>query len=338
MSVWDDFHKLSVLKIGFLTNSAAKSAAIYGNGKNQVAVVLHATVLGKDGKPLAISYDELLAATHLIDYSTGEKINWTENKPYNKSPWSYTNIDWGYSNPGGFDLAVQDSPLSATEGGVTEGVFVVTYYLYSSQLSSGLDVGVGINIPGVGEFNTTADGTGTHNSPGGKGGSVFKSPSFVHVKALDKIDYSLSSNLRVNNNPASFSSFDTVVSDMLVVHNNFAHINYHNNEGTSSKTTVIIAPAQNGLKFSKIDVLSHVVDSGFKLAGGGCDTVWGVGGANYDATFIFVNKKHYGLLSDNVIHAECGQENYYYTIGTKDDRHHWTEDLSDGVITVHICC
>ncbi|MGU3428895.1 hypothetical protein [Enterobacter hormaechei] len=40
MSIWDDFNKLTTLSIVFPDNSAAKAATIYGNGKNQVPVLI----------------------------------------------------------------------------------------------------------------------------------------------------------------------------------------------------------------------------------------------------------------------------------------------------------
>lgn len=324
MSVWDDFYKLSVLKVNFLQNSAAKNATIYGNGNNQVAVVLHATVLGEDLQPLSIPLNELLEATHLINYVTGEKLNWKGNI-HDNSPWEYSDVDKGFSNPVNYSSAVPD-PQENRE----EGAFTIVYYVSSSQLSSGLDVGAGINIPGVGEFNTTAEGTSTTNNPGGTGGSVFKSPSFVHVQALNKIDYSLKDSVKMDGGPTSFSSFRTVVNDILV--NGMGH------KGTSGKTTATISPAQSSLKFKQMSVLSPSVTSGFKLAGGGGDTVWGVGGANYDTIFIFVNRRAYGLLPDNKITTATGAAGmYYYTIGPRDDRHHWTEELPEGVITIRIC-
>lgn len=73
------------------------------------------------------------------------------------------------------------------------------------------------------------------------------------------------------------------------------------------------------------------------MADGKCDTVWGVGGENYDTIFIFVNKEHYGLLPGNTIHVKGGSEDYYYIIGTGDGRFHWTESLVDGAITIRIC-
>ena len=340
MSVWDDFYRLSVLEIKFKKNSAAKNATIYGNNSNQVSVVVRVIIHDKDNNVLHIPHKELLEKTHLIDYQTGEVLNWKETQPSDNSPWVYSDVDKGYSDPVNFGSAFND-PKQVTDDNTGQDLknstAEVTYYISASKLSSGLDIGVGIDIPGVGEFNTTEQGTSTHNSPGGNGGSVFKAPSFVHVRALGSIDYSLSKNVRLDNNPTSFQSFHTVVGNMLVIHNNWAGINYNNYEGTSSKATAVISPAQENFKFIKMNVLSATVGAGFNLAGGGCDTVWGVGGTNYDATFIFVNREEYGLRGDNRIHTRCGGENYYYTIGKNDSRHYWKEELPDGVITIRVC-
>lgn len=324
MSTWDNFNRLTTLSIVFPDESAAKSATIFGNGNNQVPVLIKVKITDKSGAMLDISTDELSSAVALVNYSSGQKLS---------SPWEVSVTAGDYSTPYGYANSVEAQSLDVAESQT------LTLYVSAADVSvtKNSDIAVRLTVPGVGEFNTTAQGTETKNSPGGKTGSVFKSPSFIHVQALAEINYSLSENVKVNNNPTDFGSFNTVVDGMLVIHNNFAFVNYYNYEGTSSKVTATISPARDGFKFKRADMLSSSVNSGFKLAGGGCDAVWGVSGAHYDTTFIFVNRANYGVLPDNTIHTKCGWEDYYYTIGSEDGRHHWQEDLSYGVITVHIC-
>lgn len=324
MSTWDNFNRLTALSIVFPDNSAAKSATVFGNGKNQVPVLVKVKITDKSGTALDISADELSSAVDLINYSSGE---------YLTAPWYVSSTPNEYSTPYSYGNSLEAQPLDAA------GVQTLTLYVYAEDIGAArnIDVAVRLTIPGVGEFNTTAEGTDTKNGPGGKTGSVFKSPSFIHIKALSEIDYSLSENVKVNNNPTGIGSFRTVVDNMLVIHNNFAGVDYRNYEGSSSKVTATISPAMDGFKFRIGRVASPAVNSGFTLAGGGCDAVWGTSGDHYDATFIFVNKYIYGVLPGNTIHTKCGGEDYYYTIGSGDNRHYWQENLSYGVITVHIC-
>lgn len=55
---------------------------------------------------------------------------------------------------------------------------MVKYYLSASESNRNIDISVGIHIPGVGEFNTSQNGTSTKNGPRGKSGSVFISPKY----------------------------------------------------------------------------------------------------------------------------------------------------------------
>ncbi|OTA14256.1 hypothetical protein Xvie_03867 [Xenorhabdus vietnamensis] len=326
MSVWDEFHKLSTLSVGFLDNTSAKNAEIFANGKNQVAIYIKVKVLKQDGSESIISPEELLKQTYLVNYVTGEKIN------YNGT-WNYSPDNLGYSN-----IISWNSSYLPYEMQVRGGERLVVYYISTQNMSSGIDIGAEIDIPGVGQFNTTQDGTRTINAPAKSKGSVFKSPSFVRVSARNSIDYSLSENIMISNMPKSISDFETVVSDMLVTHTNWANVAYDNYEGTSLRTEFYIKP-KYGILFHEMNVRRNQATlSTVRIVGDGyADTVWGVGGEYYDTQFIFVNKETYGLDSDSSILAKCGWEDYCYKIGDSDGRHCWRQTLPEGMIKVNIC-
>lgn len=64
----------------------------------------------------------------------------------------------------------------------------------------------------------------------------------------------------------------------------------------------------------------------------------GTGGDNFDAQFVFVNRDTHGVLNDSYFAAVSGANGQYkYIIGKNDGRHHWTQILQYGYITVDIC-
>ncbi|MDE9437871.1 hypothetical protein KKI95_18555 [Xenorhabdus bovienii] len=326
MSIWNNFYRLNTLSVSFVNNVSAKNATIFGNGNNQVAILVKVKVSGYNGsQELDIPKDELLKNCSLIKYSTGEKLPFKNN-----SSWHYTDIE------NDFNLAISYSNVQGDEPLNKSGVSSIIYYLSASDISDGLDIAVGLNVPGVGEFNTTADGTSTKNGPNGASGSIFKSPSFVHVIARAGINYSRPENIAVNNMPTSFDSFEHIVKDMLVKWGDKPHY-----VGISSKTNVIITPKESSFKFKKIDIHRNNVSQVFKIAGDGfCDMLWGVGGDNFDTQFIFINKRNYGLSPSNTIRvlSKTGKKwLYHYKIGENDRRHQFSEDVSTGIIKISIC-
>lgn len=331
MSIWNDFHRLSTLSVSFVNNVSSKNATIFGNNNNQVAILVKVKVLGGNGSELDIPKDELMKNCTLIKYSTGEKLPFKIH-----SSWYYTDIE------NDFNLAVsysnsQSSNIQSDENINKNGVSSIIYYLSASDISDGLDIAVSLNVPGVGEFNTTADGTSTKNGPNGTNGSIFKSPSFVHVIAIASINYSRPENIAVNNMPTSFDSFEHVVTDMLVKWGDKSHY-----VGISSKTNVTITPKESSFKFKKMDIRRNNVSQGFKIAGDGfCDMLWGVGGGNFDTQFIFINKRNYGLRPGNTIRvfSKTGKQwLYHYKIGESDWRHQFNDDdVENGIIKISIC-
>lgn len=216
-SVWDEFYRLSTLSVTF-AHSTSSTAYIYGNGRNQVAVTVSLKIISDNaGNKLSLTADEIYDAIYLCDYNTGEEIELPTRTAdvdpiipdtddpflpiyYSFSPWSYTRYENEFHNA----ISYQAMPLSASEGVLTDlpavrdsSVDTVTLYISCSETSDGKPISVGINVPGVGRFDTSKNGTTTINAPSGGAGSVFKSPSHVGVIAQQAINYSDSSNITI---------------------------------------------------------------------------------------------------------------------------------------------
>lgn len=195
MSVWDDFKSLNQLKLSFSASAAAVSGIIYGNSRNQVAITVQVKVLGTDGQPLPLTADDLMGQVELVSYQTGLPLRLDGNGT-NFRPWAYTTTADDFVGAVTYSSVTNtvpeqtnaDLPFYCTETAGT-GTVYLSYFIYAEDAADGLDVAVSINAPGVGKFDTTASGTTTKNGPGGNSGSVFKSPSYVHLSALQAVGY-----------------------------------------------------------------------------------------------------------------------------------------------------
>ncbi|QBX68330.1 NlpC/P60 family protein [Serratia quinivorans] len=193
MAYNDEFNKLSALKI-FYPASTQSSATIYGNGRNQVEVMVGVKILNSDQKPLIITEQELLSSIYLCDYYTGEKVS-SGNAP----DWNYSNQKNEYAGALEYTsarIAVDNIHFS------DDGYNYLKLYLYCKKRNDGKVIAAGINIPNVGEFNTTANGTLT---PNGSSGSPFKMPGHVTAKALEPHKYTIS-DFSLNQETSSISS------------------------------------------------------------------------------------------------------------------------------------
>lgn len=88
---WNDITAITDLSVALETGS--QEATIYGNGRNQIGVIVYLKGVDKNGKAVSITPEEILSDsnTQLIDYVTGEKLNWKKDEG-----WNYTHINNGY--------------------------------------------------------------------------------------------------------------------------------------------------------------------------------------------------------------------------------------------------
>ncbi len=196
-SQWDAFGRLATLSIQY-AHSLSNTATIFANGKNQIEVFISIQINDTNGSTLNISENELKKAVYLCNYRTGKSLpaNWlvtfNENK-YNRAV-SYRST-----------LIADDTAISAEEN---RAAAQIVFYISSNALKDDALVAVGIDIPGVGKFDTTAEGTETKNGPNGTSGSKFKSPKYVAINLLQEINYH-----NVNNLSIEDSGFFTLYSN-----------------------------------------------------------------------------------------------------------------------------
>jgi len=191
---WNNFKKLNILTIGF-AKSTARQATIFANGENQVEILVSISMQDTNGRELNISTDKLKDALYLCDYHTGKKLpsalefSYDEHE-YNRAV-SYQNV---YST--GNKIALPDNDIMSSDLSQADATYV-SFYLSCKALMDNYTIAVGINVPGVGAFDTTVNGTETPNSPKNEKGSVFKNPKYVNVNFLVPIDYSDPLNLHI---------------------------------------------------------------------------------------------------------------------------------------------
>jgi len=200
---WKDFKTLNTLSIAF-ANSLSKQATIFANGSNQVELLVTLSMQGLDDKPLEIGTEELKNALYLCNYRTGDVIEepWIisfEENAYNRAI--------SYQNVAAFK-AEEEQETTFVEP--RKGKLSMRFYVSCDTFRENMLFAVGISIPGVGNFDTTEDGTSTNNGPGGETGGPFKNPKAVIISLSPPINYSDISNIKLD-----VDDFVTLKTDVL---------------------------------------------------------------------------------------------------------------------------
>lgn len=317
MSVWDKFNKLTKLDFNYEGVAPGITPAIYANSKNQVDIVISVEVKDVDGEPLNLKKEDFKDLLYFCDYITGEKIN---------SPWSISNNINEYTKP----VLLSNSHIDKKS---ISGPQYIHRYLSCSESNIQKVFSVGIHVPGIGDFNTSKNGTNTPNCPKGGSGSPFKSPKSLIISTLPPIDYSLRENIKVINMPESIDDFDKVATDMQIVFGKSEWL-----VGISSKTKFTIHPNKKGYVFHLGDPRRNKTTFPANFPNNVLpDMVRGTGGNSYDTQFVFVNRDVYGIAPPSSITAVWNQNDGIYNYNIRDDHHHWKESLVYGFITVNIC-
>ncbi|WP_265015336.1 hypothetical protein [Wolbachia endosymbiont (group B) of Camptogramma bilineatum] len=321
----NDIENMDNLKIKVSTGNL--SPKIYANGRNQLEVEITAKAtkkVGDEDKPLHFSKDTWIGILNLRYAQSDSKLNRKGN-----SGWCFTGDKNDYCGEVGVNSASKTSCFSVND----EGTVIICMYVYAN-LTKGETERIAVSVDtNNGKHFTTADNSTSIDTMS------------VTVNALPKIDYSLRQNIKLDGMPKSIDDFSKIVSNMAVrrsLNDPEESVWY---VGVSSKKRFTIKPAlvEYGYAFKLISPIRNNANLS------SCnfpdnikpDMIRGTGGANFDAQFIFVNQKTYGLSSNSKINVHDNSSArgylYHYEIGVNDTRHYWEKNLDDGSITVDIC-
>lgn len=351
MSVWDDFGKLELLWINILNYdndgyNNHKYATIFGNGKNQATIYIRVRISDKNKKTLIIPDDELLKAAHLVHYGEGKRLSRNGDNS-NYKPWAYTDEDLGYAKL----VSSSSYPYLANAEVNNYGEYgqVIKLYLFATEPNEGFKISAGIDIPGVGDFNTSYMGTLTRNGPEGKTGSAFKYPHFVQVKAVAAVDYSSKYNIVVKKDSSEISN-KIKISKVGDEKQYLKDIFYFN--GISKLERISIRPKEiksndNNI-FKVINVIrDKKVDLGTVkfLDNNLPDIIVGMGGESFSSCFVFIASQGLvGLMSGSCIYATEEFTNIVYkyelsktmtNYGGSDSPHASSDSPSAGIAIFH---
>lgn len=323
MNNWEDFFQLDVLNITFRDNYAAKSAEIFANNENQVPVLVEIRILGTDKKPMQFTVGELVNRLKLVNFKTGGEINYA---------WIVDSKESTYSTPYAYKSIYNSDEVANREKEAINNY--VTLYVKTGQIRSE-DIAVEIDIPFVGRFSTSSDGTSTKNGPQGLTGGPFKYPSTVHIDSLTPIDYSNGlENLAVTGMPTKYSDLTLRKNDVYIYQNGKDYWN-----GQSSTAEIIIS---SKAKVSSLKVTGKSTKVSqewtFRCLSGYADAVCGVNGNNYDTLFMFVDTPTYGFKNDNVIYISNRSKRWRkYMIYSTSYTFSWTTEIPKDKIKINLC-
>jgi len=337
MSNWDSFGKLATLDFSYGNIAPGVIPQIYANSKNQVEILISVKVIDKANKDkvLSLTPDDFYiredlntndlntntekASLYLCDPTTGERIS---------LPWKLSKI----KIKGDYVKAVNHDGHSRTKRDNAATTYIHTY-LSSTERKITKNFSIGIKIPGVGEFNTSKNGTNTPNVPKGEKGSPFKAPNSLTITTLNPIDYSFSNNISIDKEFKHYDNLKKVVTDMGYTHPGMLGPLTFRGESSYGYALVKLS---NGHQFKEKKVRKNNANlEGTEIIctrGNGeessADIIWGVGGNNYDFSFLFVEPVRCGLKNGTRLikvkyNEETGQKirGYEYRIGQNDYRH-----------------
>ncbi|XP_055303355.1 uncharacterized protein LOC129569009 [Sitodiplosis mosellana] len=199
-SVWDNFSKLAELSLNFKDLSGT-TGGIYANGRNRIEVQIAVRVLGsftENGntvtKPITLTENDLKDNIYFCDYLTGGPLDskwtvWDSANEYTKGFRTRQSVSTQQSNSITKSLDTEAVHVTVNAVGTNPDVGYISKYFSCTKGNSEKTFAVGINIPGVGNFDTSKNGTTTWNGPGGVGKSRFISPAALTVTATPELVY-----------------------------------------------------------------------------------------------------------------------------------------------------
>lgn len=242
MSIWNSFGKLATLDFGYENIASGVNPEIYANSINQVEILISVKVTDKNDKDavLSLTPDDFYigedlnnntekASLYLCHHTTGERIG---------SPWKLS------KEKGDYVKAVNHDGHSRTKRDRSKTTYIKTY-LSCSESNITKKFSIGIDIPSIGEFNTSTNGTTTKNSAKEKPGSTFGIPKSLEISTFDPIDYNRIENIIIPEGVKKFTDMKYVSSDVKLSFGDFINIDHH--VGKSSYSFITIKTKKNYL-------------------------------------------------------------------------------------------
>lgn len=325
-----------------------KKSQIYANGQHQLPITV---TLKLNEKLTSDDEENLKDAIYLCHYRTGKRLETTvKDKQY-----SYNNrigqfccmvpnfaadstASFALDSTASFALDSTDKIVLLDQGeDEMNTTLEVELYLSTKDMTPEY-IAAGLATD-FGDINTSDKLTNIEMN----NGDSWKEKDKIAIVPLEALDYSHAKHLRLINGGEremkmwqSYNDFETKV-EKIHIHKS-GLFQPSREDGSSSWIGCRIIPSDPNLKFKNIKKLTKDTHSipGVDVAGGGADIIWNVtGDNNYDASFIFVNKKEYGLEEGSEIRTK---DHHYYTLKIEDDRHWWeNKDLKDDEIRIDFC-
>lgn len=365
------FDTLSILDFSF-KDSTKNQAHIYANGENQVEVVVRVRMLDEKNNPIVLKPQEISDLIYFVNYTDGtevKELDFTNEPSEYVKPILFRSQSKREVENEDFNKVEPKEPIAEE---LNTSIIFVTKYISSKVNFIEKQISVAINIPGVGDFDLSFDGTSTKNGPNNPNKieprNFFKSPKSLIIKTEAPIDYTEKDSLLIEYNPQNISDFTKRAEDVKVYTRRDGKIEYRR-IGVSSFKEVRIKPKGN-IKFKyKIKktrnrqeyCIQQATMAGYtierdeknnkiihKNKNGYCDTVWGYseGDKGFHMSFIFADKYRSGIEYTSTAREfdydrgikliDINNQEYTYTIQDDDDRHVFDSDLSNNYIHVII--
>ncbi|MCW7761389.1 hypothetical protein [Photorhabdus luminescens] len=227
LSWQDTFGSISQFYLQFDAAVNNNTVQIYANGNNQVAIRVTLEVEDTNGVVIPLTSDDVLNATHLCNYETGNKINWYGATAYNSDQWWYTGTknDFcvaksysGTATPPNTFIKKQTINVDSTSG-----LAQCLYYFYStsSDSNNSTDIAVGVTINGT-EYSTAETNTNWSQNMS------------LHISVLAEVFYSYSGN-GSSGGEDSNSNFTMTREDTATI-NNVDEYSLNNSDYYSGRT------------------------------------------------------------------------------------------------------
>lgn len=175
---WGQFWTLAKLDFVIHGTPDNQTTKIYANARNMVEAIVTVELLDSNGKKLNVTDAELKKELYFCHFETGEKLD---------SSWLILD------DPNEYLIGTSKHTEERSDTGTIR--YVSKYIACSKHELAEITekISVGINIPGVGKFDTSRNGTSTK----GKSGGVFKSPKSFEITASRPIDYGIHANIQI---------------------------------------------------------------------------------------------------------------------------------------------